>query len=469
MMPSTPSAALPLTPLLDALDSTLRREVDRYAAAFAAGLAPGEAVLLCGIAPAVALPVTLGAWWAGHPVALLDPATPPQALGHAVERVGPALRVGRPLALPPEAEGEWLAEGDGLPTWCARHSGAALPAPATWRDDRCALVLFTSGSTGRPKGVCHSLGNMVRSAQAFCDQFLISAGDRLLNLAPLHTMSGARGSLLVPLLSGCTLLPAPAAPTLAEVVGALERSRPSVMISGPVLVRQMAMLAARLKPQLGVLRAILCTGARLDRASRVALLKECGVPVVDYYGLTETSGLVIAESIADYDPQASVIGRAIPGVRLELVAVEGMSGEGQLRIRSPNLFLGYLGGPLARRDHLDTGDIARIDERGGVELLGRIDRGVKSASTQWIYPEVLERFLVAQPGVVDAHVVSAYDPYGRGELHAELVTEGAAWDAGRLAALAESIARALGTSYRPATLQCVSGLARSPLGKRAAG
>ena len=471
--PIAPACVIPLPKG----DEPLVQLATRYAHAFSNALKEQQVVVLCNVSAPVAQAVTLGAWMGGFPVAFLNSTLTKAQLDHALLQLGPTLNIGRPDSLLRSKEGPvWLnpdAEGSNnhcLSDWLQQHFSAEPIIPHEWRDDDCAAVIFTSGSTGMPKGVCHSIGNLTRSAHLFIQQFSIDSQDRLFNLAPLHTMSGIRGSVLVPLLAGCQLMETLQEVDLENVLDLFLSERPTVFICGPNIFRQLALLADKLKDEFSSIRVFLSTGAKLDRRSRVRIWESHRIPVLDYYGLTETSGLIISENPDHFDPELTSIGKECSGVTVDLTEVKGFYEKemtaGQLRIYSPNLFLGYLGEALLRKRFFDTGDLAVRDAAGNIYLKGRLDQGVKASSTLWLFPQGVEQLLIDRPDVVDASVRSGYDKYGRGTLLAKVVprhpeTIGDDW----LATLGRNIVDQLGPDYNAVDFEIASAIPRTALGK----
>jgi acyl-coenzyme A synthetase/AMP-(fatty) acid ligase len=175
----------------------------------------------------------------------------------------------------------------------------------------------------------------------------------------------------------------------------LARARKAnVIAANPTLFRML--LAARAShPQW---RAALCTGAPLSADIKAQWLEQTGIPLLNYYGLTETTGFCIAE-------KQEVQG----GIGVGVLGVSQIQ-NGQLRLFSPMIASTYLtpAGPLPVADPEGwywTGDEAAWNENGTIELLGRGTRRYKTSRSALVRLDDLEAELLEHPDVIDAHSV----------------------------------------------------------------
>jgi len=456
-------------------DENTTRLVMRYSRAFSHILKKKQYVVVCNLPVSLARAITLGAWTAGFPVAYLNPSIPKAHLNEVLSKLGNTLNIGSPDCLASlENKDDWLSpdpDGAGDNNLFARLQSSPSEDPIVpyeWHDDECASVTFTSGSTGRPKGVCHSIGNLTRSAEHFIGRYFLGPNDRMLATSPVFALSGLLMTM-VSLVSGCKLIESPKEPTLKDFLNLFQSERPTVFVCGPMVFRQIARLADKLDDELSSIRLLLSTGAKLDRSSRIQFWEKHHIPVLDSYGMTEVT-YAIGEPMDHYKPELEIIGRPFPDITVEIIEVEGMSAPeltvGQIRIHSPNLFLGYLGEPLARKRYFNTGDLGMIDEAGNVSLKGRLDHGVKSSSGLWLFPQAVEQLLVNRSDIADAYVRSGYDKYDRGVLRAKVVpSDPNTVDKGWLKTLSQDIEDQLGPDYKAVDIEIASVIPRTALGK----
>lgn len=332
------------------------------------------------------------------------------ARGDLYRRLFPAAaRVGLP-----SADGE-APPGD-APVWSDWITGDAVDAPPLVVPPSApAAYLFTSGSTGTPKAVVLSRGALAHGARLTLETFEWAPGERLVNLPEPHTMSGLRNGLVASLLGGLRWIPFGAArrPNLFALLEALEDAKAERLVIGPALVRQLAMLGDRIDPRmLATTKAIYCTGAMLSPIAADQFHAHFGVPIVNYYGLTETGGICVSQRLAGWRPGDRSIGTAA-GAELRVAPERGPPaplGLGELQVRSPQLMSGYRDDPERTASRFDdgwlrTGDLARIDPDGRVYLVGRSEGFIKTASTDRVAPEEVEMLLEEHPAVAEAAVL----------------------------------------------------------------
>ncbi|MES2563692.1 MAG: long-chain fatty acid--CoA ligase [Pseudomonadota bacterium] len=298
-----------------------------------------------------------------------------------------------------------------------------------------ATIVYTSGTTGRPKGVMLSHNNILTNAYACLNVMATTPDDVFLSFLPLsHTFERTCGYYLT-MMAGSTTAYARSVSLLGED---LQTIKPTVLVSvpriyervwsairakldeGPPSRKKMFLLAVEvgyarfehsqgrgpwkasflLWPVLqalvarkvlarlgGRLRAALSGGAALSpEVSRVFI--GLGLPVLQGYGLTESSPVACANSLDDNMPAS--VGRPVPGVDV-------MLGENSaLLIKGPNVMLGYWQNESATRQiltaegWLNSGDLAKIDDQGHVYIVGRLKEIIVMSNGEKISPVDVE-------------------------------------------------------------------------------
>jgi long-chain acyl-CoA synthetase len=306
-----------------------------------------------------------------------------------------------------------------------------------------ATIVYTSGTTGRPKGVMLSHGNILSNAYAGLESFaVIGPGDLFLSFLPLSHMLERTGGYYAAIMSGCGIAYARSVQQLAED---LASRKPTILISVPriyerVFARINEQLAAgsplkrklfHLAVEVGwckfehsqgrgewhpkllawpVLRALVAKkimgrlGGRLRFAvsGGAALAPDIarvfiglGLPVLQGYGLTETSPVLCVARENDNIPAS--VGPAVPGTELKIGA------NSELLARGPQIMMGYWNNPEATRAVLDadgwfhTGDQARIDPDGKVYITGRIKDVLVMANGEKVPPVDMELAIATDP------------------------------------------------------------------------
>lgn len=321
-------------------------------------------------------------------------------------------------------------------------------------------VLATSGSTGRPRAVSLSHRAFEAAAQASEANLGRRDDDRWLLALPFAHVGGlsvilrslrARTAVVLATPDAGTPSPASSPAALREVV---LRDRVTLLSLVPTQLHRLLALdaAATAMPSL---RAVLVGGA----AASPLLLERArsrGLPVLATYGLTESCAQAATQRPGA--PTSAGCGPPLPGVELRITP------DGAIALRGPSLLSGYLA-EGALRPALDgdgwlvTRDAGRLDERGHLHVLGRLDDVIVTAGEK-VHPTEVEQALGAIAGVEAACVFAVADEERGAVVAAAVVC------AAPLApeALAAAVAP-LSPWKRPRLLAVVEALALGPSGK----
>ena len=287
-----------------------------------------------------------------------------------------------------------------------------------------AAVCYTSGTTGNPKGVVYShRTTFVHSlASRAADTFGISERDRIL-LLPAMFHANAWGLPYSGWFSGSDFtLPGPhLQPEGIKRMIALER--PTITATVPTILGDLLHADAE-GLDMTCFRMLVCGGSAVPPAMIDAARERWGVPVLQGWGMTETSPLCALShpprdfSGADETVWRAKSGRPVPGVEVRVVDDAGKplphDGEsvGELQLRGPWITGGYHKGEspdsLSADGWLRTGDVGHIDDRHYVQLTDRTKDVIKSGG-EWISSVDLENILVGHPGVREVAVIATPD------------------------------------------------------------
>lgn len=300
---------------------------------------------------------------------------------------------------------------------------APLKAPAQTRANDPALLLYTSGSTGLPKGILHAhrlvLGYLA-SVSMFYELQMREPGQVLWTPSDWSWIAGIVNVQMTGWFFGHTVVAGQGRFTPDWVFGFLAEHGVTHTFLTPTALKRMAQVASPRQRWPGLkLRAIGTGGEPCPSAVLDWSLKELGVPINEFYGLTEVNHLV-GNCRQLYPAKPGSMGRAYPGHHLAILdddgrpMTAGQVGQIAARRNDPTLFLEYWNQPertasMFSGDWVLTGDYAKIDEDGYFWYEGRRDDLIKSAGYR-IGPAEVEDTLVSHPAVEEAAVVGIADP-----------------------------------------------------------
>ena len=272
-----------------------------------------------------------------------------------------------------------------------------------------AAILYTSGTTGRAKGAVMSHWNLASNALTLHEAWGFRPDDLLLHALPIYHTHGLFVATHCVLLNGGAMLFLPRFDA-REAIRLLPRA--SVMMGVPTFYTRL--LA---EPGFG---PEACRGVRLFVSGSAPLLAETfeafrarvGHSILERYGMTET-GMNTSNPL-EGERLAGSVGPPLPGVEARVADEAGRllpPGEvGVLEVRGPNVFGGYWRNPekTAEAFRADgffiTGDLARIDERGVVWIVGRAKDLIISGGFN-VYPKEVEQVIDALPGIGESAVI----------------------------------------------------------------
>ena len=384
------------------------------------GVARGDRVAVQVEKSAAAVFLYLATLRLGGVYVPLNPAYTPAELGYFVADAEPRAVVCRPedesvlreiccdasiLTLGARGDGSLIERSETLP------SGFHCSLPAS---EDIAAILYTSGTTGRSKGAMLTHANLAANGCTLQQLWGFTSDDVLLHALPLFHAHGLFVALHCTLLAGARMLFLPRFDA-DSVVRLLPRT--TVMMGVPTFY-------TRLLTNPGVTREA-CARVRLFISGSAPLLVEThqrfrertGHAILERYGMTET-GMNCSNPLRGERVPGSV-GPPLPGVEVRVADAAGNvlePGEtGVLEVRGPNVFRGYWRMPEKTRAEFRgdgffvTGDVARIDERGYVHLVGRARDLIISGGLN-VYPKEIEEVLDSVEGVVESAVVGVPHP-----------------------------------------------------------
>ena len=371
----------------------------------------------------------------------------------------PALRTIVPMeASPPSGPAECpfervMARGAELG---AREPGALERMAAGLAPGEVATIIYTSGTTGEPKGAMLTHANIVSNVDACLRVVALRPTDLALSFLPLCHIFERMAGLYAMLRGGVTIAFAESMDTVAA--NAVE-VRPTVLtgvprfyekvyarvmeagLAAPGLRRNLfqwglrqgtAVVRARFEgkhpPLLAALKALLAdrlVGAKI-RARMGGRLRFCisgsaplspqimefffaiGIPVIEGYGLTETSPVICLNRLGQEKPGS--VGPPIPGIEVKIGA------EGEILTRGPHVMAGYFRNEAATREAIrdgwfHTGDVGRIDESGTLTITDRLKDLLVTAGGKKVAPQPLEARLKTSTWISEVVLLGDRRPY----------------------------------------------------------
>jgi acyl-coenzyme A synthetase/AMP-(fatty) acid ligase/SAM-dependent methyltransferase len=280
-----------------------------------------------------------------------------------------------------------------------------------------AVIIFTSGSTGVPKGVMLSQGNLFRSGQTIVESFHWDEKDRYFSLGGLDSMSGLRNTTISPLHVGASVIIPEEENTnnVFTIADSISNNNATIIGSNPALLRLFVKHKDKLKGLLNSIKTLICTGNNLNLQLRNDIKTHYNLDIYNYYGLSETSGICISQTVLDTCSQIDDIGKPtdciaqIVDKNNQIVPIGDI---GELRIFSLNLMKGYynnseLTNKIIRNGWFYTQDLAKYNDNGTIELKGRIRNIIKSASEELIYIDEIQDY-IGQLDIVEDAVVCSF-------------------------------------------------------------
>jgi long-chain acyl-CoA synthetase len=333
----------------------------------------------------------------------------------------------------------------------AAHPGVWEQRIGSRKPGDLAVLIYTSGTTGRPKGAMLSHANLLVAAKLYTEAFEQHPDDERMCFLPLCHVAERVVGVYTALLSGTRLnfvenpetVPENVREIAPTVFGAVPRIWEKFYSVVTIRVKEATRLARlayklaigvgykvatlreegkpvpaylaaafwlarvlvlnNIRKAIGVHRArLLITGAAPISPDLLRWYMALGLEMVEVWGQTESGGISTSNPIGATKPGS--IGKPLPQTEVKV------SPEGELLVRSPSVFMGYLNQPektaeTLRDGWLHTGDVGRIDNEGYFYITDRMKDIIITAGGKNITPSEIENQLKFSPYVTDAVVI----------------------------------------------------------------
>jgi acyl-CoA synthetase (AMP-forming)/AMP-acid ligase II len=372
----------------------------------------------------------------GEIVALCAPNSPEYAIAfHAVAALGAVVTTINPAYTTNEIVFQLEHAGAraviGAPEMLDRARGAVdelyelgdygepgpVPAPDIDPEDLVALP-YSSGTTGLPKGVMLSHRNLVANILQSNAQQPVTEDDTLVGVLPFFHIYGLNVVMNAVLRNGATVVTMPRF-DLEGYLKLVEEHRATKAHLVPPIVLALAKSTLVERYDLSSLQLVNSGAAPLGAELAEAAATRVGCPVVQGYGMTESSPVThVTPTDPDYH-RPGTIGPPVPNTECKIAELPGGAEldpgeEGEVCVRGPQVMRGYLNDPDATAATVDTegwlhtGDVGHADDDGYVVIVDRVKELIKYKGYQ-VAPAELEALLVEHPAVAEAAVIGRRD------------------------------------------------------------
>ena len=286
--------------------------------------------------------------------------------------------------------------------------------PAGQAGEDLALIIYTSGTTGKPKGAMLSNNNLLRNVQGVMEELELTPEDRMACLLPMFHSFSMTMCVLLPMTQGLSVVAVKSLHPPKNIIAELLLHQASVLPAIPQLYR---MLANVQMPPGMALRICVSGAAPLPLEVLKAFNENVGIPLLEGYGLSETS------PVATFNPlhgekKAGSVGLPIRGVAFQIWNDAGEvlpAGEqGEICIKGHNIMIGYWNNPEAtaaaiKGEWFLSGDIGYLDEDGYLYITDR-KKDMLLVNGINVYPRELEEVIYQFDGVKETAVIGINDP-----------------------------------------------------------
>jgi oxalate---CoA ligase len=278
-------------------------------------------------------------------------------------------------------------------------------------EDDLAYIVLTSGTTSQQKLVPIKQKQLLAYASVVRAFLGVGPADRTLLVMPLFHGAGLKSSCLIPLLNGCSLvcLPEFEVPAFFE---AMDAFRPTWITAGYAFQKAILDRAGEYRDivQRSRLRFMRSGSGRLEPEVKEGIESAFGAPVIDVYSSSET-GAIASSPMPPDKPKPGTVGRPL----FNEVAIMGADGtllgtdeEGEIVVRGPSVFEGYLDDPEANKAAFvdgwyRTGDLGRLDRDGFLAITGRAKEVINRGGEK-ISPREVEAAIARHESVLDVKV-----------------------------------------------------------------
>jgi long-chain acyl-CoA synthetase len=259
-----------------------------------------------------------------------------------------------------------------------------------------ATIIYTSGTTGNPKGVMLTHENLLCNAQSTCHISFVSMDDVLMSWLPYSHIYARTVDHYLTSIGGLTVVLAESVDTLMNNI---KQIQPTWLTAVPRVYEKVWNAVATLDQETRTSALNTIFGSRIKQLSSGGAplpryiaegFFEAGIPLLEGYGLTETSPVIAFNSLENY--RLGSVGQPLGDVDVKI------SDAGEILTKGPHVMTGYWKNSVTTSETiidgwLHTGDVGRLDEDGYLFITDRMKDLFVTSSGKNIAPAELERIL----------------------------------------------------------------------------
>jgi long-chain acyl-CoA synthetase len=312
-----------------------------------------------------------------------------------------------------------LPDAVGFKQVLSQGAGETL-TPAELNHEDLAFLQYTGGTTGVSKGAMLTHGNMVANMQqssAWLGERIVLGEETIITALPLYHIFALTANCLVFLKFGGRNVLITNPRDMPGFVKELGKEKFTAITGVNTLFNGLLNTPGFAELDFSNLRMTLGGGMAVQRAVAEKWKKVTGVPLIEAYGLTETSpaACINPMNLADYN---GAIGLPISSTECRVIDEEGnplpLGETGELCVKGPQVMKGYWNRPeetakvLGEDGWLRTGDMARMDEKGYFYIVDR-KKDMILVSGFNVYPNEIEDVVAEHPKVLEVGAIGAPD------------------------------------------------------------
>ena len=304
--------------------------------------------------------------------------------------------------------------------------------PAALAHDDIAFIQYTGGTTGVSKGAMLTHGNMIANvlqASAWISPLSVNSSDIVVTALPLYHIFSLTANCLIFFRAGAKNILITNPRDIAGFINEIKQTKFTAITGVNTLFNALLNHPSFSTIDFSTLKLALSGGMALQKSVSVRWHETTQSPILEAYGLTETSPAVTINPMYLTEYNGS-IGLPLPSTEISIRDPDGrellLGEQGELCIKGPQVMPGY----WQHREEtalvfwpdgfLRTGDIVMMDEKGFIYLLDRIKDMILVSGFN-VYPNEIEQVIGLMPGVLEVGAIGVVDSLGGEKVKACIV------------------------------------------------